>query len=296
MIRIGIVDPDTSHARHFVEVLRQKGGVSVTGFLPKSRLRSKAVIDAYAEEFSLSQYANPNELAENVEAVLILAADWSQHITIADFLVSRGIKVLIDKPIVGSFDDLVKLANLDAKYPGRIFGGSALSYTSGIQQLRGLLQNRAAEEIMIYGPCDSTFLRIHSSEIGASLLTLDDASAVQADGNGLVIQDLNGTRCRILHQASPWKVELRTEAELQAVEIPLEGIYDNYLECFVQFLNGSFHIDMEIPMNGVRIELAAERSVLLGKPVRLGELNDGDVLDPTNFLADYKKANYDVKL
>jgi hypothetical protein len=296
MINIGIVDPDTSHARHFVELLRKKPGVKVTGFLPKSGLRSKAVLDGYAEEFSLTQYANPNELTENVDAVLVLAADWRLHITIADFLVSRGIKVLIDKPIVGSIADLVKLVALDAKYPRMIFGGSALSYTAGVQQVHGLLQNHVANEITIYGPCDSTFLRIHSSEIAASLLTLDDTSTVLAEEDGLVIQGSNGARCRIRHHASPWKIELNIEAKSQTVEIPLEGIYDNYLECFVRFLNGSFQPDLNIPMDGVRIELAAKLSAIETGTIQLGEITESDVLDPTAFLDDYTKANHDVKL
>ncbi|MDT9136417.1 hypothetical protein RSW15_25115, partial [Escherichia coli] len=59
---------------------------------------------------------------------------------------------------------------------------------------------------------------------------------------------------------------------------------------------GSFQPNLDIPLNGVHIELAYSKSLREDRPVQLSELGDSDMLLNEEFLATYRKLHYDERI
>jgi len=280
-LRLGIIDPDTSHARAFTDILRTKD-VLLEGIYAESTVRKKSVVHLFAQEYGFTEYNSLTELCDAVDAVLILSADWSTHREAASTALQRDKITLVDKPIAGSIEDSKAFEILLETYPSKLFGGSSLLYTTSFQSF---LRGKRAKEVLITGPGSDFFLQVHKSELAAHILQNVQNVTVKAIEHGYIIHSADQS-ITIREQDTFWKVQ----AGSSEYRIEPEDVYDNYLDCFLQFARGEKITNFfRASLGGCLLEIACEQSKLLGRPVAISELSDSAHIPSAEFIDSYRK-------
>lgn len=290
MVRIGIDGPDTSHVRVFTEAFATSGEARVVAMLSDGSIRNTQVLTDFSREQELNLHNEIHPFIEDVDAVLILGVDWGTHIDRALLFLSQGKRVFIDKPVAGSFTDLVRLRELQQHYPHQIMGGSALTcHPAFADLLKQMHEFDGPINIEIHGKMDSYFMASHSFELAGPLLS-ETHDAVVKWTDHIEISSLTQQMRIALKQSRqnvehPWIIQARCGEELISCSFALDGIYDGLLEATsVHCLAGSTWS----PGVSIELALAAERSGHSGKAVAIMDLDLGDVIPADAFVAEYR--------
>ncbi|MDX2036883.1 MAG: Gfo/Idh/MocA family oxidoreductase [Isosphaeraceae bacterium] len=139
MIRLGIVDFDTSHAVEFTKRLNHidisedqwVDGAKVVAGVPGTSLISPDVIPKNRE--TLERYGveildDPAKLFGKIDAVLIESVDGGVHLERALPFLERGIPTYVDKPFACSLDDARKLVRAAEEKHVPMMSSSSLRY------------------------------------------------------------------------------------------------------------------------------------------------------------------------
>ncbi|QEL16960.1 Gfo/Idh/MocA family protein [Limnoglobus roseus] len=139
MIRLGILDFDTSHAVEFTKRLNHvgiaegqwvDGAKVVVGCSGESKI-SPERIAGYTEEMKklgVPLVDKPTDIIGKVDAVLIEAVDGSVHWERAKPFLEAGLPCFVDKPFACSTEDAKKMIDLAAKKKLPLFSSSSLRY------------------------------------------------------------------------------------------------------------------------------------------------------------------------
>ena len=139
MIRLGIVDFDTSHAVEFTKRLNHvdiaqdqwvEGAKVVAGVPGRSQL-AREVIPKNAETlkgYGVPLFDDPMELIGKIDAVLIEAVDGSVHRERALPFLEAGIPMFVDKPFACSSADARAIVELAARKHVPLMSSSSLRY------------------------------------------------------------------------------------------------------------------------------------------------------------------------
>lgn len=141
-LRVGMIGLDTSHVVAYLKSLNDPtyrdhvpGAKIVAGFkggshdVASSRTRVDGFTRTAVEQFGVKMYDSIEELAANVDAVLILSVDGRPHLD--QFRRTLGAKkpVFIDKPLAGSLKDALEIARLSKVNNVPVFSSSSLRYS-----------------------------------------------------------------------------------------------------------------------------------------------------------------------
>ncbi len=149
MIRIGIIDLDSSHAPAFTRRINHVGieeeqwveGATVVAAYPGY---SQAVVDAEAKNEQYTQdlldcgvemVASPEGLLEVVDAVIIGSDDGRRHYEAARLAIERGLPTFIDKPMTCSLSEAAALAELADERGVAVCSASSLRYAPEIVEI-----------------------------------------------------------------------------------------------------------------------------------------------------------------
>lgn len=302
MIRIGIDSPDTSHVRVCTEAFADGRDFEITAIYPGESIRSRSIIEAFASEHDIAICDDNEAFLLQIDAVLLLGVNWNTHIDQAESYLASGKSIYIDKPVCGSFTDLVRLRELIEKYPGKVFGGSALPHTRQFSDFLDsflFFAKSGDAEVEIYARLDSYFMATHSFELASLLLTGTAAIGVTwTDQIEIKAVYHSFTRTILLKQAPtyeehPWTIHARIGEQILHCPIPLTRIYDGLLDAIAEhFESGS----MWSPGISLELALAAERSGKSGKQVMIADLGLGDQIPSTDFVSDYRARHADQPL
>jgi hypothetical protein len=298
VIRIGLVDPETSHARAFTEWLKQSGRAEVTAMICTENIRSRKVFEAFSKEFSIPIYPDLDSLCEVIDGAFVLSVDWNSHVTYAKQLLANGKRAVIDKPICGSVREIQSLSDLRRESPGMLFGGSAIPYTKAFQDIMLGLRSRTGKfiEVDIAGPGDDFFLGIHSLEITAALFTWGDDSLVHSSASNIEIRESDKI-VRVHSGGDNWNVEVRHAGDITHTLISTTGIYDGYLDAMTNALSGNPTTDyFESALLAVRFAIAAQESKRISAPITLSELPINSSIPSEAFIKQYRETNFDRPL
>ncbi len=149
MIRLGVVDFDSSHSVEFTKRLNQKGVAPeqwvegarvVAGCVLPSAITEKAKVDQYVrtftEELGLPLVSRPEELIGKVDGVLIESVDGSVHLERARPFLEAGIPTYVDKPFTCSVRDARELIDLAERKKVPLFSSSSLRYAPEVVNLK----------------------------------------------------------------------------------------------------------------------------------------------------------------
>ncbi|MEZ8221990.1 Oxidoreductase family, NAD-binding Rossmann fold [Candidatus Fervidibacteria bacterium JGI MDM2 JNZ-1-D12] len=148
MVRVGIVDTDTSHAVEFTKRLNHIGiaedqwvdGARVvaawtapSAIVPQERHREYNRI--LRKELSVQFVDNLDELRNLVDAVMVLSQDGSVHLERAKPFLEAGMPVFVDKPFACSLHDALLMAEIASKHDAPLFSSSSLRYALEVQRV-----------------------------------------------------------------------------------------------------------------------------------------------------------------
>jgi predicted dehydrogenase len=139
MIRLGIVDFDTSHAVEFTKRLNHVAidedqwveGAKVVAGVPGSSLIAPDSIPknlATLQGFGVEIVEKPSDLFGKVDAVLIESVDGGVHLDRAMPFLEKGMPTYVDKPFACSLADARKMANLAMEKHIPLMSSSSLRY------------------------------------------------------------------------------------------------------------------------------------------------------------------------
>ncbi|MBC7287325.1 MAG: Gfo/Idh/MocA family oxidoreductase [Armatimonadetes bacterium] len=148
MIRLGIVDCDTSHVVQFTRRLNHvdieeeqwvDGARIVAAYPGTSAIVEESRLNEYVEQ--LRQYGveivdRPEDLLGKVDGVLIESNEGGKHIRHAEIFLPRGIPCFIDKPFTCSVADAKKIAEMAEQAGVPVFSASSLRYALEVQDVK----------------------------------------------------------------------------------------------------------------------------------------------------------------
>lgn len=147
MLKLGILDFDTSHVVQFARRLNRVGveedqwvdGARIThGWPGTSRIMPERIpgfAKTLGEECGVALVDKLEDLLGKVDGVLIESNDGSIHLERARPFLEAGIPVFIDKPFALSVKDAEALANLAARKNLPIFSSSSLRFAPEVQDI-----------------------------------------------------------------------------------------------------------------------------------------------------------------
>ncbi|AWI09842.1 Gfo/Idh/MocA family protein [Ereboglobus luteus] len=186
-LRIGIIGADTSHAPAFAKFINTPPandpveGVRVTSVfktfsadMPLSANRVEGFMKRLLAMPGITAAASIEELAQNVDAIMILSADGRAHLDLARRVIPFRKPVFIDKPLASTYRDAVEIIRLAEQHGTPVFSASSLRYTLAKPALAKAAQTAkmgAIKGVFVWGPAafeprtpDLFWYGIHSVE------------------------------------------------------------------------------------------------------------------------------------
>ncbi|HUZ18722.1 MAG TPA: Gfo/Idh/MocA family oxidoreductase [Spirochaetia bacterium] len=237
MIRIGVVNIDTSHPKAFAEILHS-GSRARCSAIFNDGFRGADEVDAFMSRFGIHvQCASVKELAAETDVGFIQGCNWDLHLDHAMPFIEAGKPVFIDKPVVGNVRDCDRLEALGAA-GGVILGSSALRYSPEITSFLGRPESERGEVVHAYGTCgfDHFNYAVHIVESLCALLQSEPvanrflARTVRGESSceTYSIDFSNGTAATYTSfegQWMPYELVVMTTKGTYSFGISSEGVY-----------------------------------------------------------------------
>ena len=157
MIRIGLVDFDTSHVVAFTQRLNHTGDITpehwvesecrITVGCPGTSQMMPERIPGYMEkltEYGVAFVETPERLIGQVEAVMIESQQGSRHLERARPFLEAGVPTFVDKPFAGNVGEAEAIIALAEKHNAPLMSASALRYAVEVQEALRLREDYGA--------------------------------------------------------------------------------------------------------------------------------------------------------
>ena len=295
MIRIGLVDLDTSHPEAFTRILRTMDGVEVSALWDGHDVWPAGYDREFARTHAVPVVCSRlEELPEHVDAAMIHGVNWDTHCEKALVFLKAGKPVLIDKPVVGSVRDCDRLLDLREKYGVPIYGGSSLRSAREVAALRPAMGPREKVIFVVAsGPGDFFSYGIHTTEMLQGLVGNGIRSVRWIeDGRSHVLAALfeDGLTALIQLQLPfhEWSLSVFTEAGMRTTTVSTDGLYEPFLKSFIAIVREqSPEFSLAGPVEAVRLHLAAQAARSSGGEVLLDRIPADEGFDGAAFAREY---------
>lgn len=298
MIRIGLVDLDTSHPQAFTRILRTIPGVEVRALWDGHDVWPAGYDNTFARENGIPVVCSRlEEMPDHVDGAMIHGTNWDSHIEKALVFMKAKKPVLIDKPVVGSAADCDRVMNLQEKHGSLIYGGSSLRYAREVTALRDAIGPRQnLLSIVAAGPGDFFSYGIHTTEMlqGCVGTGVRSVKAITKNKVPVLAVTYHDGFVALLHLQMPfheWSLNAYTDQGLRTTTVSVDGLYEPFLQNFITLLKGGT-VDYTLAgsVEAVRVHLAAKLALEKGTEVSLDSL-PGDVgFDGRAFAEEYAAA------
>jgi predicted dehydrogenase len=146
MIRLGVVDFDTSHVVAFTQRLNHVGagedqwieGAKIVMGCPGTSIMSPERVPGFTEQmksYGVPLVDDPTEMIGQIDGVLIESVDGSVHYDRALPFLEAGVPMFIDKPFTCSLEHAKAIAELAEKNNVPVFSSSSLRYGVEVQEV-----------------------------------------------------------------------------------------------------------------------------------------------------------------
>ncbi len=298
MIRIGLVDLDTSHPHAFTQILKTLPDVEVHALWDGHDVWPEGYDRSFARDHGIPVICDRLEdMPACVDAAMIHGTNWDTHVRKAEVFLREGKPVLIDKPVVGSAKDCDRLVNLQEKYGVAVFGGSSLRYAREVTALREAVGPRSTVSLAVAsGPGDFFSYGVHTTEMLQGFLGPGIRSVKPvADGTSpLLAATFEDGLVALVHLQLPlheWTLVAQTDTGLLTATVGVDGLYEPFLRKFVALLKGEpGEESLAAPVEAVRFHIAARICLERGTEVPLKDLPPDAGFDGRQFTAEYAAA------
>lgn len=148
MIRIGLVDFDTSHVVAFTQRMNhieipekdRIEGAKVVAGCPGESLIMPERIPGYTEtlkKYGIEMVARPEDLLGKVDAVMVESNQGSRHLARARIFLEAGMPTFVDKPFSETVADADTMIALAEKHKAPLMSCSALRFAPQVAEARG---------------------------------------------------------------------------------------------------------------------------------------------------------------
>jgi virulence factor len=163
MIRLGILDFDSSHCVEFTKRLNHVGiaeaqwveGAKVVVGCPGTSKLSPERVPGFTEQmkkFGVPLVDDPKEMLGKVDGMLIESVDGSVHLDRARPFLEAGVPCFVDKPFTSSLDDAKRIADLAEKKKLPLFSSSALRYAPEVVAYAADAKHGKVHGCVTFGP------------------------------------------------------------------------------------------------------------------------------------------------
>jgi hypothetical protein len=163
MLKLGIVDFDSSHCVEFTKRINHVGiaedqwveGAKVVVGCPGESKLSPERIPGFTEQmkkFGVPLVDKPAEILGKVDAVLIESVDGSVHLERARPFLEEGVPCFVDKPFACSVADARALVELAARKKLPMFSSSSLRYASEVVAYAADKSQGPLHGLSVHGP------------------------------------------------------------------------------------------------------------------------------------------------
>jgi len=296
-LKLGMIGLDTSHVIAFAKVLHDTkdpnhvpGGKIIAAYKGGSPdLESSASrVDGYTEqlqkEYGVEIVDSIEQLCNMVDAVLLMSVDGRPHLEQVKPVFAAGKRVFIDKPLAGSLEDAIAIAELGKKYNVPWFTSSSYRYYDGMRTLKATDVGEVRGAIS-YGPChlepthpDLFWYGVHPTEALYTIMGTgcESVTCVKTEefhvATGVWKDGRVGTLYGLRTGATPHKVTVfGTKAVAEQVE---DGNYAPLVAEIIKFFrSGEPPVQPEETIEMFAFMEAAHESIRRGgAPVRIEEV------------------------
>jgi predicted dehydrogenase len=163
MIRLGIVDFDTSHVVEITRRLEHKGvakdqwveGARIVAACPGESKIMPERIPGYKKEMEklgIPLVEKPEELIGKVDGVLVESQEGGVHLARARPFLEASLPCFIDKPFTCSLEDARKIVALAEKKKVGVFSSSSLRYATELTAFLADSDHGPIQGVVAYGP------------------------------------------------------------------------------------------------------------------------------------------------
>jgi hypothetical protein len=163
MLRLGVLDFDTSHVVEFTRRLNHLGGDKeqwvdgarvVIGCAGESKMSPERIpgYKKQMEDWGVPLVEKPEAMIGKVDGMLIEGVQGATHLARARPFLEAGIPCFIDKPFTNSVADAKKLIELSEKHKAPIFSSSSLRYAPELTRFQAEPKHGKLTGVLAYGP------------------------------------------------------------------------------------------------------------------------------------------------
>lgn len=150
MIRIGVVNIDTSHPKAYAEYLEEGSGARYAAIY-NDGFRDDDEVEAFIARHNMPpRFHTIAEMADAVDVGFIQGTDWDRHLEQAMPFIERGKPVFVDKPFVGKMRDCHRMEELAAN-GATIYGSSSLRYAVEIRDFLAEPEEERGRLVSVFG-------------------------------------------------------------------------------------------------------------------------------------------------
>ena len=150
MIKIGLVDIDVSHPLTFTKKMLENGIPMKYAYVCNKGFRGKDQVESFAKKYDIQIVDEIEDMVEHVDVGFIQSCNWEKHIPYAMPFIEKGVPVFLDKPMVGSMEDIRKIRQLAAS-GAKILGSSSVRYAYEIRDFLAKPLEERGEILNIFG-------------------------------------------------------------------------------------------------------------------------------------------------
>jgi virulence factor len=263
MIKLGILDFDTSHVVEFTKRLNHvegtpkeqlvEGAQIVIGCAGESKLSPERVegFTATLKKFGVPLVEKPGEMIGKVDGMLIESVDGTVHYERAKPFLEAGIPCFIDKPFTCSTADAKKILELAEQKKAAVFSSSSLRYAPEVVEYVADPKPGKLVGCAVYGPASLSPIpernaglyhyAIHPIEVLYTLMGAgcDRVTNVHEKGVDVVTGHWKDGRVATLRGlrdgASGYGFTAFAEKAVRAVTVKTDVIYRELLKKIVEF-------------------------------------------------------------
>ncbi len=131
MVRIGVVNIDTSHPKAFSKIFQDNGRAKYVAVF-NDGFRSDAEVAGFMASNGIEKRCETiEEMIPQIDVAFIQGCNWDKHLRYAEPFFKAGVPVFLDKPIVGGMADVAKLRAF-LKAGAQVLGSSCMRYAPEI--------------------------------------------------------------------------------------------------------------------------------------------------------------------
>lgn len=302
MLRLGIVDCDTSHVVQFTRRLNQKdaapdqrvdGAEVVAAWSGPSRVLDEAKIGEYVEtlrNFGVNMVDRPEDMIGGIDAVLVESNEGGVHRQRVEPFLKAGIPAFIDKPFASRASDARAIVGLAKENGVTCLSASSLRFVPEIRDLKagqegvGKLLGVDVHSPGSLHPANPGLLHygVHAVEMLYELMGTGcaEVSCISEQGGDVVTGRWQDGRLGVVRAlrsgATGYGYTAYGEQGTRCGNITLGRLYDDLLTTIVSTLSGSpSPVEYENMVEVVAFQEAALASAEAGgKPVQLPTGNE----------------------